>query len=369
MNHPLSLTAGVAAPDRAQHAFDALMAHYWNEADGLFGIRVPFVPAEHDLPSDPFHYWWQAHALDSLVDAFLRDGNALHLERAARVLGSIVRQNGGLTNDYYDDMEWLALAALRAWDASQNPAFKDAALTLWADIQGGWNDHCGGGIAWRKSQLDYKNTPANAPAVILAARLYRHFGDPADLAWARRIFGWLEARLIDPDSGFVWDGLNRLGDGAVDRDWAFTYCQGVTVGAALELHALTGAPEYLVAAHRTAQAARIGVADPMTQVMPDEGGGDAGLFKGILARYLAQLVQLTGDEPTRRWLDTNAATAWHHRDPASGLSGTSWSAPPHFPLDLTAALSGVMLFEQIAVLERGRSEHEQPDERLGRGTG
>lgn len=354
MNHLLSPSAVWTASERAQQAFDALMAHYWNEAEGLFEIRVPFVPAEHDLPSDPFHYWWQAHALDSLVDAFERDANVGHLERAARVLDSIRRHNTGLTNDYYDDMQWLALAALRAWDASLNPVFKQAAQTLWADIQGGWNDHCGGGIAWRKPQLDYKNTPANAPAAILAARLFTRFGDPADLSWARRIFGWLESHLIDPESGFVWDGMNRLGDGVVDRDWAFTYCQGVMVGAALELYGITGEPGYLAVAHRTAWAARNRLAHPITQEMPNEGNGDAGLFKGILVRYLAQLVQATGDEPTRHWLDTNAEAAWSRRDLTSGLFGTSWQAAPQFPLDLTAALSGVMLFEVWAALERER---------------
>ncbi|MFB9991352.1 glycoside hydrolase family 76 protein [Deinococcus oregonensis] len=352
MNAPIPTMTATTASTRAQQAFDALLSHYWNEEQGLFNVRIPFVPAQHDLPSDPFHYWWQAHALDSLVDAFLRGGDPLHLQRAARLLDSIMRHNGSLTNDYYDDMEWLALAALRAWDASQNPVFKHAALALWTDIQGGWNEHCGGGIAWRKPQVDYKNTPANAPAVILAARLYTRFADPADLAWARRIFAWVETHLIDPESGFVWDGLNRLGDGAIDRDWTFTYCQGVTVGAALELHAITGEQEYLAAAHRTALAARVQLANSVTRVMPDEGSGDAGLFKGILARYLAQLVHVTGDEPTRHWLQANADAAWHHRDPASGLSGTSWQVTPHFPLDLTAALSGVMLFEQIAALER-----------------
>lgn len=350
MSVPVHFPTALTAADRAQQTFDALIANYWNEHQGLFEIRVPVVPAEHDLPSDPFHYWWQAHALDSLVDAFMRDGNALHLQRAARLLEIIERQNASLTNDYYDDMGWLALAALRAWDASLNPVFKHAALTLWADIQGGWNDHCGGGIAWRKPQPDYKNTPANAPAVILAARLYARFGDPADLAWAQRIFGWLETHLVDPASGFVWDGMNRLSDGATDRDWAFTYCQGVTVGAALELHRMTGKPEYLAAAQRTAGSARAQLADPVTQVMPEEGGGDAGLFKGILVRYLAQLVQVTGDESIRDWLKTNADAAWNHRDPASGLSGRSWQTTPQFPLDLTAALSGVMLFEQMAAL-------------------
>ena len=336
---------------QASQIFEALISSFWNDSDGMFEVRVPFVSAGYDLPSDPFHYWWQAHALDSLVDAHLRSGDALHLERAARLLGGIVRKNGSLTNDYYDDMQWLALSCLRAWDASRNPVFKDAALALWADIQGGWNDACGGGIAWRKPQLDYKNTPANAPAAILAARLYTRFGDASNLEWARRIFDWLIAHLIDPESGFVWDGMNRLGDGAVDRDWMFTYCQGVTIGAALELHAITGDAQLLEIARRTARAARDRLSDPLTGAMPDEGTGDAGLFKGILVRYLEQLVTVTGDAATRDWLEINAAVAWQHRDAATGLSGTSWTTQPQFPLDLSSALSGAMLFETMARLE------------------
>ena len=336
---------------RAEKAFESLISSFWDDINGVFEVRVPFAPAQYDLPSDPFHYWWQAHALDSLVDAHLRDGNALHLERAARLLKEIVRKNAGLTNDYYDDMEWLALACLRAWDAGGNPVFKDAALMLWADIKGGWNDHSGGGIAWRKPQLDYKNTPANAPAAILAARLYTRFGDANDLEWAQRIFDWLSAHLIDPDSGFVWDGMNRLGDGAIDKDWAFTYCQGVTIGAALELHALTDDPRPLEVARRTARAARDQLSDPFTGAMPDEGTGDAGLFKGILVRYLEQFVAVTADTTTRDWLEQGAARAWQCRDTATGLNGTSWTASPQFPLDLSAALSGAMLFETLARLE------------------
>lgn len=336
------------ADGQARSAFDALMTHFWNDDHGLFAIRVPMAPAGYDLAYDPLHYWWQAHALDSLVDAFLRDGQTLHLEQAARLLATVQHHNGGLTNDYYDDMEWLALACLRASDAGGGAVFRDAALTLWADIQGGWNSHCGGGVAWRKTQLDYKNTPANAPAAILATRLYRRFGNPDDLAWAVRIFAWLEAHLIDPQSSFVWDGLNRLGDGQIDRDWDYTYCQGVTLGAALELWHATGEAAYLTRARHTAQAAlRHWPADP-----PDEGIGDAGLFKGILARYLAELERDDPNPPRRSWLEAAAATAWGCRDPTTGLSGTSWTAPPQFPLDLSAALSGVMLFETLAALNR-----------------
>ncbi|GHF43334.1 putative alpha-1,6-mannanase (GH76 family) [Deinococcus metalli] len=335
--------------DQAQAAFNALWTGYWNGDDGLFAIRRPLAPAGYDLAFDLFHYWWQAHALDALVDAFERDGRREHLEHAAHVLSAIVRVNGGLTNDYYDDMEWLALACLRAWDAGAGDAFREAALTLWADIQNGWNAAWGGGVAWRKSQLDYKNTPANAPAAILAARLYQRFGRPDDLAWAERISAWLDIHLVDPASGFVWDGINRLGDGAIDREWTFTYCQGVTVGAALELFTATGDDRHLARARRTALAA----VQRWPQTLPDEGVGDAGLFKGILVRYLGALERVSPDADRRAWLRAQAHAAWRCRDPVTGLNGTSWTRRPgDAPLDLSTALSGVFVYETVAALDR-----------------
>ncbi|MFC3790482.1 glycoside hydrolase family 76 protein [Paenibacillus sp. GCM10012307] len=91
---------------------------------------------------------------------------------------------------------------------------------------------------WRNGleerSVDCKNTPANAPAAILAARLFRRRGDAADLEWAKRIYAWNKDNSADPESGFVWDGMNRLGNGEIDKDWAFTYCQGVFIGAGLE---------------------------------------------------------------------------------------------------------------------------------------
>src|SRR5690625_7618277 len=90
-------------------------------------------------------------------------------------------QNGNtFLNEYDDDMEWNALAMLRAYQVTGEEGFKNDVDTIWQDIKEGWNSIMGGGIAWRKSQLYYKNTPANGPAAILAARLYREFGNEAD---------------------------------------------------------------------------------------------------------------------------------------------------------------------------------------------
>ena len=169
----------------------------------------------------------------------------------ANMYQGILDRNGGVwPNDFYDDMEWLALAWLRAYNATGEEKYKEAALLLWEDIKTGWNEEQGGGIAWRKPQLDYKNTPANAPAVILAARLYKQFGKAEDLAWAKKIYDWQKANLVDPDTGFVWDGKNREGDGKIDKSWEFSYCQGVYIGAGVALYQVTGDKSYLADAAR-----------------------------------------------------------------------------------------------------------------------
>lgn len=100
-------------------------------------------------------------------------------------------QNGNtFRNDYYDDMEWNALAILRAYQATGDDKYKAAALEIWEFIKQGWNDNAGGGISWVEGQEYSKNACSNGPACILAARLYQEFGDDEDKEWALKIYDW-----------------------------------------------------------------------------------------------------------------------------------------------------------------------------------
>ncbi|WP_244163082.1 glycoside hydrolase family 76 protein [Paenibacillus pectinilyticus] len=336
---------------RADLAFAGLMQQYWNRKLNLFDNLSPC----HDLCNEKFHYWWQAHGVDTLVDAYERTGDSETKNYLAKMFQGILDRNGGVwPNDFYDDMEWLALAWLRAYDATGEESYKQAAVLLWEDIKTGWNEEQGGGIAWRKPQLDYKNTPANAPAVILAARLYQQFGDADDLAWAKKIYDWQKANLVDPDTGFVWDGKNREGDGKIDKSWEFTYCQGVYIGAGVELYRATGDKSYLADAERTAHASKLRLTSPITGMLPSESNGDGGLFKGIFVRYLAELVRV--DPSQRESLDvllTNASSLWTYgRDEQRQMFSKSWASTPEPAEDLSVDLSGVMLLERMAVLEK-----------------
>ncbi|WP_206424229.1 glycoside hydrolase family 76 protein [Cohnella candidum] len=336
---------------RAEQAQQSLDSLFWNAGISMYDIEIPCPDGSCNTI---FHYWWMAHAADALVDGLLRTDDAKYARRLSELHEGVRTKNGGaFPNELYDDMEWMAISWLRAFEATGEPQYRDTVLELWEDIQGGWNDTMGGGIAWHKKQLGYKNTPANAPAVILACRLYRTLGRQEDLDWAKKIYVWLRENLVDPASGFVWDGMNRNGDGQIDKDWKFTYCQGVYIGAGVELYRLTGDRAYLDDAARTAEAAVEELTSPENGTLHDEGDGDGGLFKGIFVRYLAELVK---EQPASngllKTLEGNAEKMWTHAgSEEKPLFGTSWGRTPGRKVSLSSQLSGVFLLERMAELE------------------
>lgn len=341
--------------ERAEEAQAQFGESFWDDNRGLYNNAAPCML---QLCTDPFNYWWLAHAVDVLVDGYERTGGERYAEQLAKLYQGILDRNAGVfPNEYYDDMEWMGLAWLRAYDATEDERYKEAALALWEDIKTGWNEEMGGGIAWRKTQLDYKNTPANAPAVILAARLYDRFGLEDDLAWAKKIYEWQKKNLVDPDTGLVWDGINRTGDGSIDKDWKFTYGQGVYIGAGVELYRATGEEAYLTDARKTAAHLGEAFASPATGMLPSEGDGDGALFKGVLVRYMGELIAVDPDDgiagSLREMLVTNADSLWDYgKDAESALFSNSWAQTPDEVVQLSTQLSGMMLLEQLARLDR-----------------
>lgn len=335
---------------RAEEAQKILWTNFWDPERKI--MNAEFTPGK--ISNNRFHYWWQAHVIDVFLDGYERTKESFYLDRIQILLEGVLANNDGtLINNFYDDMEWMALALLRTYDATGKEMYKQYVLQLWDDIKTAWNAHMGGGMAWKKDQLDYKNTPANAPAAILSARLYRHFGKEEDLEFAKRIYQWTKDNLVEPDTGFVWDGMNRLGDGKIDKDWEFTYCQGVFIGAGLELYLCTNNEEYMDDAKRTVITAKQRLTSPKTGVLKQEGSGDGGLFKGILIRYAELLLREYPElVEIAEMLEINAVSLSEKgTDPASNLFSMDWEEQPEGTVPLSAYLSGVMLYEAVASLK------------------
>lgn len=348
---------------RAAAAEEAVLHRHLRRLWALPATRLgvvawPATPADRSFAR--WHYWWQAHLLDCLVDAFGRNPSAKRRRAIARVACGIrVRNLGSWTNAYFDDMAWLGLALRRAGSVA-GVRHPDAVRTLADELAAAWSDEAGGGIPWRRGD-PFRNVPANGPAAILLARV-------GNVRWASETADWINATLIDPGSGLVWDGVRP---GGVVEKATYTYCQGVVLGAETELAVRSREPVHRERVHALVEAVCGRLADGGVLVGAD--GGDGGLFAGILARYLALVArQLPGAEAAdeqaragaRQLVLRSAESAWSHRVEVDSrpLFGADWTSAPTAAVghgsantvrDLSVQLSGWMLLEAAATLTCG----------------
>jgi predicted alpha-1,6-mannanase (GH76 family) len=332
--------------DAADKSARVLLQSFWNAGGKYFNY-------DSNGKTD-FHYWPQAHALDVLVDAYTRTGDETYKNYFDQWFEGVKVKNGNtFRNDYYDDMEWNALALLRAWKATNDAKYKAAALEIWEYIKVGWNDNAGGGITWVKGQEYSKNACSNGPACILAARLYQEFGDEENREWAVRIYNWEKSTLFNTGNGMVYDNINSE-TGETNRNWIFTYNQGTFIGSAVELYKIFGERSYLNDAVLAADYTTGNLVD--NSLLKSEGTGDGGLFKGIFVRYFAELIQQDRLDATARkrylqFLRYNAETLWNEgTTPSTIFYGPNWRTPPGASTGLTEQLSGNMLIEAAVLL-------------------
>lgn len=332
----------------ADSSSTSLIKSFWNAGSKYFNYD--------SNGNTEFHYWPQAHALDVLTDAYLRTGDTAYKAYFDQWFDGVKKKNGNtFLNDYYDDMEWNALAILRVYRATGENKYKEAALEIWESIKQGWNDNAGGGISWVKGQEYSKNACSNGPACILAARLYQEFGDEENKEWALKIYDWEKATLFNSNNGMVYDNINA-NTGEINKDWVFTYNEGTFIGSAVELHQIMGEKSYLNDAVLAADYTISTLVE--NSILKDEGNGDGGLFKGIFIRYFTDLIQqdrLDAGSKRRyvRFLEKNAETLWMEGTAKpSVLFYTNWRRIPSGPTGLTEQLSGCMLMEAMALVDK-----------------
>ncbi|MGV9743756.1 glycoside hydrolase family 76 protein [Rhodococcus zopfii] len=275
-----------------------------------------------------WHYWWQAHLIDLAVDAAEREATPRRRRRVVRLTRTHrIRNLSGWTNNYYDDMAWLGLALERA----QRHLFVDhrgGIADLEAALFAAWQPDRGGGLPWRRRD-NFFNTPANGPAGILLARTGKMWR-------AQEIADWIDETLKDPDTGLIFDGIRN---GEIERA-IYSYCQGVVLGLESDLAIRIGDDRHRKRVHALVDAVDLELAD--SSIITGGGGGDGGLFNGILARYLATVatslpVRDVDDERARntaaRLVLMSADAAWDNRLQIEELPlfGRDWSVQARLP--------------------------------------
>ena len=368
-------------------------ATYWNKmADGMSQALIDkFWGANFEGYADRYyfnygsnlsnmttnHYWPQAHAMDVLVDAYMRTGEKQYKELFPLWWNGAPRYNfaskmnpkDAWWNVFVDDMEWIVLAQIRMWESTGNKMYINKARQMYDDwIWPTWGPENEfpwyGGITWKTDVEKSKNACSNGPAALIAARLYRFFdqakfkGGKAKEAYlneAIKIYTWEKNFLFDRKTGAVYDNINRKGE--IQKNWIFTYNIGTFLGAAHELFLITGDKQYLDDAVLAASY----VTDHMTQngVLSDAPSGDGGLFHGIFFRYFVKLINEEAlDINTRKKFHdylTSLATIMAEQgvNHNTMLYAGRWRNAPadDEPVGLTPHLTGCMLMEAMCVLK------------------
>lgn len=311
-------------------------------------------------PDSGFDFWWNANGLDVLTEGYIRTRNDTYKARMKTLLHGIRDTHGSYLNDFYDDMEWLTLASIKAYKATGDSEYLDVANQVWTNILTGRSTQYLNAISWNKScHPTCKNAISNSPAALIGAQLSRITGNAQYLQYAKEIHAYVKAKLVAPDGGVYdsWDaGTNVVNN---NPGWVFSYNVGMYLAASLELFEITNDQTYLNDAVKAAEYV-------MTQRVYDgvlytneSGDGDGGLFKGILVRGLASLARegALPIETRKRYADAikySAQILLKRGIRADGFVGPVWNVQPAAStvLDYATELSGIMLLEAATSLDQ-----------------
>jgi predicted alpha-1,6-mannanase (GH76 family) len=280
--------------------------------------------------------WWNsANATTVLVDYARASQSTQYNPLLANTFATAQKTNPSFLNNFYDDEGWWALAWIDAHDLTGNPQYLSMAETIFTDMNGGWDDTCGGGIWWSKDRK-YKNAIANELFLSVAAHLANR--DTANRAnylnWANKEWKWFTQTGMINSKSLINDGLD-FGSGAAgarscsnNQKTAWSYNQGVVLGGLVELSKLNPDPSLLQTAQKIATAAITSLVDGsgiMHDTCEPNCGADGVQFKGIFVRNLIALQQIHPQSAFKSFVLANANTIWTRSQGTNFQFGQVWS--------------------------------------------
>lgn len=223
---------------------------------------------------------------------------------------------------YYDDNAWMVLALVEASEVLAEPKFLAYAQGALDYVLSGEDDVLGGGIYWRESRKDSKNTCSNGPSAAACLAVYAHTRDPRLLERAKALYAWTKARLQDPADGLFWDSIDLKGRIGKDK---WSYNTALMIHTAATLAKITGESAYARDAQRMADASE-------QRWLVNGRLADEGKFAFLLLdswRLVPSQSRKSGSQEAMRWL-------WEHGRSPDGWFGHRWDRRPES--DQTPAL-------------------------------
>ncbi|KAJ7578263.1 glycoside hydrolase family 76 protein [Mycena floridula] len=198
----------------------------------------------------------------------------------------------------YDDVQWVALAYLRAGQFDNAKKYYNfASVAVDASF-------CGGGLYWSGAR-NYKNAITNELYMALSGYMYDTLGDATYLSNLQSTWNWLKSTPMRGSNGLFNDGLNSACGNNGQTQW--TYNQGVILVGLAYLYKHTG--------DETAVTSAFSIMDSVIASLTVNGGlregcesttqnlcnADQQTFKGILAYYMAWFLQITNRDNNSKY--------------------------------------------------------------------
>jgi predicted alpha-1,6-mannanase (GH76 family) len=283
--------------------------------------------------------WWNsANAITVLADYARVSKSTQYNSVLANTFAAAQKTNPAFLNKFYDDEGWWALAWIDAYDLTRDEQYLSMAQSIFADMAGGWDDTCNGGIWWSKDRR-YKAAIANELFLSVAAHLANRTSGAVQgqyLLWANREWSWFQNSGVINSKHLVNDGLRRVqGQGAGaecvnNGQTTWSYNQGVVLGGLAELSRKNPDPALPQAAREIATSA-ITLLTDKNGILHDpcepNCGADGVQFKGIFARNLTRLDKSFPQAAYKAFIDANAESVWKNAQGADVMLGQVWSGP------------------------------------------
>jgi uncharacterized protein YyaL (SSP411 family) len=215
----------------------------------------------------------------------------------------------GQDTRYYDDNQWIGIAAMDAYERTKNKAYLVLGQKTYRFMMTGFDQATGGGIYWREGDHATKNTCSNGPGILLALQLYQATKEKGYLDTALLLYRWTNEKLQAPN-GLFYDAI-KLPSLKLDKR-IYAYNSGTMLQANVILAQITKQENYLTEAKRIAAAAE-------KHFFKDGKFVDSYWFSAVLMRGFVALY--SNDKAKLQIFATAADHIWTQEKDKQGLLG------------------------------------------------
>ena len=260
--------------ERARELFDLINLYYRVNNGATAGLYNENYPKK--AGDNPASYLWPYDGLVSGVTLLHKLGynvdyssfvNRFDLYYRTSANGNNIGGFGSSTDGtkgggtrFYDDNSIVGINLVEAYRLTGNESYRSRAKDIVAFLQSGEDQLLGGGLWWNEDEKNIpgnensnKPTCSNGYATHFLLQYYTICTDgekAAVLAFAKRLYSWINTNLRDPDDGCYWNDIKPSGS---INNTKWTYNTGVMISNGVQLFKLTGEQVYLDKATESAR--------------------------------------------------------------------------------------------------------------------